>query len=271
MLIKKLLSPFKNFGWFKRLNAKVTYELLAKHIPAADWHFMNYGYMPKDHEKPLVLPNDPKITQRYPLQMYHYLASKTEINGKQVLEVGSGRGGGARYIAEAFKPSSYTGLDLAQSAVDLANKLHNLSNLKYIQGSAESIPMADNSMDVVINVESCHAYGSVTKFLNEVKRVLKPGGFLLLVDFRYTPQMDEFRNQLKNSGMKWIEEEDITSNVVRAIEAEDQVKTERIHKLIPRKWQKLFAEFAGVVGSKFHLNLKNRERLYYRFVLQKAS
>jgi SAM-dependent methyltransferase len=267
-IVKTILSPFKNFAWFKRLNAKVSYELLAKYIPASDWHFMNYGYVPQANEVALNLPDDPKI-QRYPMQMYHSLAAKSVIEGKQVLEVGSGRGGGARYIASALKPASYIGLDIAQSAVDLANKLHQLPNLKFVQGSAEAIPLPDNSIDVVLNVESCHGYGNVDTFLKEVKRVLKPNGHLLLVDFRYTAQMDLLKEQLKKSGLTSISEEDITANVVKAIEAEDAIKKERIRTLFPEKWQKLFSEFAGVVGSKFHLNLKNRERLYYRFVLRK--
>lgn len=268
-MIKAIIYVLKRFAWFKRLNAKITYELLAKHIPVSDWQFMNYGYMPNPGEAPLNLPDDPKI-QRYSLQMYHYLATKSQIEGRHVLEVGSGRGGGAKYIAGALKPASYTGMDLAQSAVDLANKIHVLPNLKFIQGTAENIPIADNSVDVVINVESCHAYGSVEKFLNEVKRVLKPGGYLLLVDFRNErSNMEIFRDQLKKTGMEMIQEEDIGDNVVRAIEAEDEMKKERIRTLIPSRWQKLFSEFAGVVGSRFHRTLKEKTRLYFRFVLRK--
>src|SRR6188768_2106830 len=169
-----IMSILKRFAWFRRFNAKITYELLAKHVPASDWQFMNYGYAPNGNEKPLTdIPTDPGI-QKHPLQMYHYLASKTQIEGKEVLEVGSGRGGGAKHVASYFKPASYTGMDLAQSAVDLANELHKVPGLKFIQGSAEAIPLADNSIDVILNVESCHAYGSVDKFLSEVKRVLKP-------------------------------------------------------------------------------------------------
>lgn len=269
-MIRFIIRAFKGFAWFKRLNAKVTYEILAKRIPAEDWQFMNYGYVPNDNEPPVALGDDPKI-QKYPMQMYHYLAAKTPMKGKNVLEVGSGRGGGARYVAGSFQPAFYTAMDLAQSAVDLANRIHVLPNLRFIQGSAENIPLGDNSVDIVMNVESCHAYGSVDKFLAEVRRVLKPGGYLLLVDFRDVKKMELLRQQLQHSGMHILEEEDIAPNVVSAMEAEDAVKKERIKKLFPAKWQQLFGEFAGVVGSRIHLNLKNKSRLYYRFVLRKPE
>lgn len=269
-MIRLIIRAFKHFAWFKRLNAKVTYEILAKRISAEDWQFMNYGYMPNENEPAVSLSGDPKI-QKYPMQMYHYLAAKTTIKGKQVLEVGSGRGGGARYVAGSFQPASYIGMDIAQSAVDLSNKIHVLPNLRFIQGSAESIPLTDNSIDVVLNVESCHAYGSVDKFLREVKRVLRPGGYLLLVDFRDVKNMDLLRCQLGDSGLELLEEEDIAPNVVRAMEAEDVVKRERIRTLFPEKWQALFGEFAGVVGSRIHLNLKSGARLYHRFKLRKPD
>ncbi len=271
-MINFIIHKFKRFAWFKRLTAKVTYELLAKKIPAKDWHFMNYGYAPNNQEAPLDLPAD--TLQRYPLQMYHYLGAKVSMEGKQVLEVGSGRGGGARHLAAYFKPASYVGLDLAQSAVDLANSLHASANLKFIQGSAEAIPLPDQSVDIVVNVESCHAYGSVPKFLSEVKRVLKPGGHLLMVDFRNqanVENMETLQQQLLDTGMKLLEEENIGPNVIRSIEEEDNSKQERIRALVPEKWQKLFAEFAGVVGSKFYLTLKDGSRKYYRFVLQKPA
>lgn len=268
-MISKVIFLFKRYAWFKRLNAKITYELLAKHIPATDWQFMNYGYVPHSHEPPLVLSQQP--AQLYPLQMYHYLATKMNLAGKHVLEVGSGRGGGARHIAQFLKPASYIGMDLAQNAVDLANKLHTLPNLKFIQGRAEKIPLPDNSVDVVLNVESCHAYGCVDTFLKEVSRVLKPGGHLLMVDFRNEENVSQFMNQLKNSGLKELQREDISDNVVRSIEAEDTTKRARIEALIPDRWQKLFCDFAGVAGSRFHLTLKNKKRFYYRFVFVKAN
>jgi ubiquinone/menaquinone biosynthesis C-methylase UbiE len=268
-MLKHVMFVLKRFAWFKRLNAKVTYELLAKHIPAEDWHFMNYGYIP-DEDEPVL--NLPEITlQKYPLMMYHYLALKTPIEGKQVLEVGSGRGGGAKHLTEFFKPAFYTGMDLAQHAVDLANRLHHLPNLKFIRGSAEAIPLSDNSIDVVVNVESCHAYGLVDKFFREVKRVLKPGGYLLLVDFRSDNNMHVLQNQVKNCGMELLEEENISDNVLRSIEAEDRSKKQRIKDLIPANCQNVFSEFAGVVGSRFYVTLKEGSREYHRFVIRKSE
>ena len=107
------------------------------------------------------------------------------------------------------------------------------------------------------------------RFLAEVKRVLKPGGYLLLVDFRDVENMNLLRTQLQRSGLDFLQEEDIAPNVVKAIEAEDEVKKERIRTLFPKKWQKLFGEFAGVVGSRIHLNLKSGARQYHRFVVRK--
>lgn len=270
-MIAKLFLALKNFAWFRRLAWRPIYNYLARRFPNPDWYFMNFGYVPSEHEVLLELKGGNLEIQKYQLQLYYYLVVKTEIEGKRILEVGSGRGGGAKYISEYLCPESYIGMDIAVTAVDLANKLHHLPNLKFIQGNAEAIPLADSSIDVVINVESCHAYGSVELFLKEVNRVLKPGGYLLLTDVRYTNEMDILKSQLLSTGMDLIEEEDITLNVIKAIEAEDKTKRERIDILIPPKQQKLFAEFAGVIGSQMHINLKKRKRLYFRFVLKKQA
>ncbi len=230
---------------------------------------MNYGYSPEPTDPPIALAEG--TIQVYPTQMYHYLAIKTPLEGKTVLEVGSGRGGGANYLAQTMKPKEYIGMDLAQNAVDLANGLHKLPNLKFVQGSAESIPLPDNSVDVVLNVESCHAYGSVPKFLSEVKRVLRPQGVFLMVDFRNSQEnMTILKHDLANTHMQLVEEQNITNNVIRAIEAEDATKRKRIEECVPKRWQKLFSDFAGVAGSRFHLTLKDGTRSYYRFHLVKS-
>jgi ubiquinone/menaquinone biosynthesis C-methylase UbiE len=272
LVVNKLISVSKKFAWLKRFNAKVTYEVLAKYIPAADWHFMNYGYIPNPQEAESSIRPFKVADQQDSANMYHYLACKATLEGKTVLEIGSGRGGGARYVASNFNAFRYIGLDIAKNAIELARKLHARPNLSFVQGSGESLAIADNSIDVVINVESCHSYGDVKRFLSEVARVLKPGGQLLLVDFRNSVEnMERFKQELKDSGLALQSEENISANVVAAIESGDESKRKKIESLVPRRYQKLFCDFAGVVGSRFYTTLKDGTRPYYRFVLRKPS
>ena len=253
---------------FRRIIWKPVYETLAKRIKIPDWQFMNYGYVPSSLESILELRPEDEIN-RYPLQLYHYLVSLVHVAGSEILEVGSGRGGGAYYIKRYLSPADIKGLDIAHYAVNLSNKNYATKGLQYIQGNAENLPFADESFDVIINVESCHAYGSVPVFLKEVKRALRPGGYFLCTDMRSPNGMHTLRNNLVATGMNMSVDEDITLNVVHAIEMEETIKQQRISEHIPRWLAKPFKEFAGVKGSKVYEDLKSRSLVYYRFVLQK--
>jgi ubiquinone/menaquinone biosynthesis C-methylase UbiE len=269
-MISRLFLTFTEYAWFRKLIWKPVYQTLARKFPTGTWSFMNYGYAPSSPDANLLLTENEEV-HRYAIQHYHYLAVKTPIRDKDVLEVGSGRGGGSHYIATKLHPRSMTGMDLASNAVELCNKNFIFHNLRYITGDAEKIPLESNSRDVVINVESSHAYGSVDNFLAEVKRVLRPGGLLLLTDIRGKEGKDLLEKKMHNSGMEIIEEEDITLNVVNAIETEDKMKWARIKQSVPRWLHKYFSEFAGSIGSQTHLQLKSRDLIYFRFVLRKAS
>lgn len=270
-MLSWIFLELTTYAWFRRLIWKPIYQFLAKKFGSTtSWQFMNYGYSPKPDEQAISMPESEQI-HIYQLMLYHYLAVKTDIEGKDVLEVGSGRGGGSRYIAQYLKPKSMTGMDLASHAVDFSNRTHHSPNLKYIVGNAEKIPLPDGCMDVVINVESCHAYGSVDNFLAEVKRVLRPGGFLVLTDLRGQPGMELLRSQLRRSGMDFMEEDDITENVVEAIEKEDDLKWKRIREGAPKYLHAAIAEFGGAVGSQIHKQLKSKELIYFRFKLRKNT
>jgi len=266
-MLAALFLRLTKYAWFRRLVWKPIYEMVARKYKAHQWYFMNYGYTPNESEQPLEVHEKDEMN-RYQIQLYHYLAIKAPVEGSDMLEVGSGRGGGANYIAEYLKPKSMTGMDLAQNAVDLSNRDHDQPNLRYIQGNAEDLPLEDDSMDVVINVESCHAYGSVPNFLSEVKRVLRPGGMLVLTDLRGPDGMAKLRAQISTCGMRQIDEDDITDNVVRAIEEEEPLKKKRIEENLPKSMWNAFREFGGATNSQIHLQLKSRDLIYSRFVLK---
>ncbi|MEO6220975.1 MAG: class I SAM-dependent methyltransferase [Ginsengibacter sp.] len=162
-MIARLFLNLTEYPAFRRFIWKPVYEIMAKRITIPDWQFMNYGYAPSPRELSLTLLSEDEIN-RYPLQLYHYLVSILDVEGSEMLEVGSGRGGGAHYIQNYLRPKKITGLDIAANAVKLANKNHAGRDLHFVQGNAEDLPFVDESFDVVINVESCHAYGSVPSF-----------------------------------------------------------------------------------------------------------
>ncbi len=70
--------------------------------------------------------------------------------------------------------------------IEFCSKTHVYSNLSFTQGDAIQLLMfEDSSCDAVFNVESSHSYHSISKFINEVTRILRPGGHLCFVDSRH--------------------------------------------------------------------------------------
>lgn len=119
-MLANIFLELTEYPAFRRIIWRPVYEIIAKKFEIADWQFMNYGYVPCEFESPLKLAPEDEVN-RYSIQLYHYLVTTTEVQGKEILEVGSGRGGGANYIFNYLKPRKFTGLDIASNAVKLAN------------------------------------------------------------------------------------------------------------------------------------------------------
>jgi ubiquinone/menaquinone biosynthesis C-methylase UbiE len=266
-MVTKFFLKLTDYPVFRRIIWKRVYELLATKFKVKDWSFMNYGYAPSDNETPLKLEQQDEIN-RYPIQLYYYICSKVNIKGLKILEVGSGRGGGADFINRYFNPEKIIGLDIAINAVKMANENYGSDEIEFIQGSAERLPFGDEDFDVVINIESSHTYGSVERFLSEVERVLRPGGYLLLADLRTSAGVTTLQQQINLCNMEVVSEEDISKNVVRGIELEEPIKQKRIKEKISQSVHPVFKQFAGVVGSKAHKQLISGELVYKRFLLR---
>ena len=106
----------------RRFVWRTCYETLAKRVPTPDWAFMNYGYAPVAVEvgTPPLTPSDER--DRLCIQLYRHAIDHFDLRDKHVLEVGSGRGGGASFISRYLQPRSMTGMDFSQEAVDLCNR-----------------------------------------------------------------------------------------------------------------------------------------------------
>jgi len=232
---------------------------------------MNYGYAPLDGRTETIYLDKTDEDDRYCIQLYHHVVCSIDLQDLDVLEVGSGRGGGASYIKRYLKPQTMVGVDLSKNAVKFCNQNYRVNGLSFEVGNAECLPFADNSFHVAINVESSHCYRSVDTFLSEIKRVLCEGGYFLFADFRSVQYMHLLQAALDNSGLISIEMNDITPNIVKALELDNAHKTTAIEKLVHQPLVQPFLEFAGTKGSKIYEKFNNGETIYQSFVLQKQT
>lgn len=247
------------------------YERLAVRGRQADWYFMNYGFITDiDTQKRELNAEDEN--DRVFIQLYDYVASQMNLKDKKVLEVGSGRGGGASFIARYHCPSELIGLDYSKKAVELSNDVHKgIENLSFIHGDAENLPFENNSFDAVVNVESSHCYGNMPKFVKEVSRILKPGGNFSWADLRGSSTISETENAFKIAELSKIQDRIITPNVVMALDEIHDRKSEMINAHVPRWIQPAFRDFAGVKDSKIYNGFKDGTTVYMSKAFQKIS
>ena len=183
IMLTKILGPAINSSpVIKKLIWKRWYQFLAGGYKQEDWTFMNYGFAQTDRDVQDLVLRPADENDRYNIQLYDRIVGGVDLTGLDVLEVGSGRGGGSSFIARYHKPQSMLGIDYSDNAVDFSSKAHNTPGLSFRQGDAEALPCEAGSFDAILNVESSHCYGSMDRFLNEVFRVLKPGGYFLWAD-----------------------------------------------------------------------------------------
>lgn len=255
---------------FRRSVTRIWYEMLAVLDRDPKITYMNYGYSDLSPANETKL-NEHEQMDRYAIRLYQHVAGAIDLKGKDVVEIGSGRGGGASYIARYLKPRSMVGIDSSKRAIEFCNSYYSQDGLSFSQGDAENLPLADGIVDVVINLESSHCYGSMTRFLSEVYRVLRPNGYFLFSDHRDHHRITLLRDQLKASGLKLLKEDDITLNVVRALELDNDRKQKLIAEKCPKILRREAEEFAALKGTRAFETFKTGYSRYLSFVLHKSA
>jgi len=267
MLRQTLDALARSSPRFRRAMIRTWYESLVVLDRNKRICFMNYGYSEGDPADTLSLSSE-ESANRYAIQLYHYLAASTDLMDQEVVEIGSGRGGGAAYVSRTFKPRSMLGIDISKNAVGFCNAYYSDPHLSFSHGDAENIPLADASVDAVINVESSHCYGSMERFLGGVRRILRPGGHFLFADHRDEDQLPLLRRQFEAAGFMTVTETDITPNVVKALELDNERKRELIQKTLPRVLWHEAEEFAALVGTRAYESFSSGASRYVGFVLK---
>jgi ubiquinone/menaquinone biosynthesis C-methylase UbiE len=111
--------------------------------------------------------------------VHRYLYSMQFIEGKHVLDIACGEGYGSALLAR--KAKTVLGVDIDQSSISNATKTYSgLSNLEFSVGSLLSIPIPDESVDLITCFESIEHVTDHDEVMKEFKRILRPEGILLL-------------------------------------------------------------------------------------------
>lgn len=110
--------------------------------------------------------------------LHRYAIAAEYVKGKVVLDIACGEGYGSNLLSKSA--SAVTGIDIDVNTINKASKKYSSNNLKFIQGRVEAIPAPDNSFDVVVSFETLEHSFDHEKIFSEMKRVLKPGGLLII-------------------------------------------------------------------------------------------
>jgi ubiquinone/menaquinone biosynthesis C-methylase UbiE len=108
---------------------------------------------------------------------YHFAARWTA--GKRVLDVACGEGYGSALLARGA--ASVTGIDVSEAAIAHARRTYaEAGNLDFVRASCDRLPLAAGSVDVAVSFETLEHIAEQEAFLDELARVLSPGGVLIL-------------------------------------------------------------------------------------------
>lgn len=241
------------------------YPFLTRRLRADEVLFLNYAFEEDPPRRLALEPADEP--NRACIQLYHHVATQTDLRGKTVLEVSCGHGGGASWVTRTLRPAFTTGLDLNPAGVAFCRQRHRVEGLAFEQGDAEELPFRDATFDTVINVEASHCYPHFPKFLAEVARVLRPGGEFLYSDFRFNSGLAEWERDLAAAPLVLRGSRVINAEVLRGMNRNSTRSTELIVRHLPQWLHGLGRDFAGIKGSRIYAALERGELSYrsYRF------
>jgi 2-polyprenyl-3-methyl-5-hydroxy-6-metoxy-1,4-benzoquinol methylase len=116
--------------------------------------------------------------REFHLDRYRFTAAR--VQGQQVLDCACGTGYGVRLLREQGLAAQVIGVDVAAASIQYAWRHHGVDSALYLCASAERLPLADASVDVVTSFETLEHVPDDYALIEEFHRVLRPNGALIV-------------------------------------------------------------------------------------------
>lgn len=111
-----------------------------------------------------------------------YLQGSRQILGNEkVLDIACGTGELERMLLNIHPDLKIVGVDISEKMLDVARL--KLPNLEFVKASASSLPFPDHNFDIVVTVSAFHYFENPGEVLEEIRRILKPKGKLIVMDW----------------------------------------------------------------------------------------
>lgn len=101
--------------------------------------------------------------------------------GSAILDIGCGTGNALAVLVEK-SPALLAGLDISEGVLSVARRKMSAHDTDLRIGDAESLPWKDNTFDVALMNAAIHHFPNPDMAVREARRVLKPGGRLIIAD-----------------------------------------------------------------------------------------
>jgi SAM-dependent methyltransferase len=237
------------------------------------WKMMNCGLVPSE---PILKNDDVNRQERHSYELYAQLIVRTPLKGRDVLELGSGRGGGACFLLKTQSPQRLVALDYTPGTIRWCRRNFSKPGLEFVCGDAANPPFLEASFDVIVAVELTHCIIDKVAFLAAIARILRPGGRLLIADFFYLRSdamhaLGKFESAVEGSDFTTIAVDDWTAGATAAIEADSERRKADIQRSVPGFLRELSIQFASTTASSTYVAMQAGRTVYRRYVLERSE
>ncbi len=138
----------------------------------------------------------------------------------RILDVGCGRGESLRMLGNMSSKFELTGLDISDTSVASAKRncrnLISMDRCRIVQGEVDTLPFDDNQFNMVLAIETYFFWPDLGHGLDEIHRVLTPGGRFILVSEAYDHPAFKERNGLweKRCDIRFLGPEEIEATMI---------------------------------------------------------